>query len=197
MGQMIVWGRPSSVNVQKVLWALSERGMAFENRVVGGKYGGTDTVEFAAMSPLPRVPVLQDGDLCLWESHAILRYLAGGVAPLEDQWMEYATSTLQPAFLRLFYEVVRTAPEDRTLDADALVADFLAAVPPLEWQLEKTKWLGGDRFGMADIAAGAMMYRACDLCDPLSPQVARWYGQLQARDAYRDIVVTSYEELRG
>lgn len=194
---MIVWGRPSSVNVQKVLWALTEQDRAFETRVVGGKYGGTDTAEFAAMSPVPRVPVLQDGALTLWESHAILRYVSGGVSPLADQWMEYATSTLQPAFLRLFYEVVRTAPQARTLDADALVAGFLATVPPLEWQLQKTQWLGGDRFGMADIAAGTLMYRACDLCDPLSPHVARWYARLQDRAAYRDIVMTSYAELRG
>ncbi|GAB5445366.1 glutathione S-transferase family protein [Gymnodinialimonas sp.] len=196
MGQITLWGRPSSVNVQKVLWALAESGTAFTHNIIGGKYGGTDTAAFAAMSPVPRVPVLQDGDLSLWESHAILRHLAGGVSSLTDQWMEYTTSTLQPAFLRLFYEVVRTAPENRTLDADALVADFLAAVPALEWQLDKTQWLGGDSFGMADIAAGAMFYRACDLCDPLSPQVARWYAQLQARAAYQDIVMTNYDELR-
>lgn len=194
---MIVWGRPSSVNVQKVLWALAESDTAFEHHIVGGKYGGTDTEAFAAMTPLPRIPVLQDGDLTLWESHAILRHLARGVTPLADQWMEYTTSTLQPAFLRLFYEVVRTAPGDRTQDPDALIAELLAAVPPLEWQLEKTQWLGGDSFGTADIAAGAMMYRACDLCDPLSTQVARWYGQLQARPCYQAVVMTSYEELRG
>lgn len=194
----ILWGRPTSVNVQKVLWALSETKTPFEHRIVGGKYGGTDTPEFAALSPLPRVPVLQDGDLALWESHAILRHLAGGgVPPLVDQWMEYVTSTLQPAFLRLFYEVVRTPPQDRTLDADQLMTDFLATTPPLEWQLSKTEFLGGHRFSMADIAAGAMMYRACDLCDPLSPQIARWYHELQTRPAYREIIMTSYEELRG
>ncbi len=194
---MILWGRPSSVNVQKVLWALAELELSFEHHIVGGKYGGTDTAEFAALTPVPRVPVLQNGDLTLWESHAILRHLAGGVDPLTDQWMEYVTSTLQPAFLRLFYEVVRTAPKDRTQDADALVADFLAAVPPLEWQLAKTQWLGGDSFTMADIAAGAMIYRACDLCAPLSPNLKRWYEALTSRAAFADIVMTSYEELRA
>lgn len=194
---MILWGRPSSVNVQKVLWALSELSITYEHKIVGGKYGGTDTEAFEQMTPVPRVPVLQDGDLTLWESHAILRYLAGGVPPLADQWMEYTTSTLQPAFLQMFYELVRTAPNARTQDAEGLRATFLAAMPPLEWQLKKTQWLSGDTIGMADIAAGAMMVRACDLCDPLSPQVARWYDQLRARPAYRAIVMTSYEELRG
>lgn len=197
MGQITLWGRPSSVNVQKILWALAENATPFDHRIVGGKYGGTDTDAFAALTPVPRVPVLQDGGLTLWESHAILRHLAGGVSPLEDQWMEYVTSTLQPAFLGAFHELVRTRPEDRKQDADAVTAAFLAAVPPLEWQLARTRWLGGDSFGMADIAAGAMFYRACDLCDPLSPQVARWYAALTARPAYRDIVMTSYDELRA
>lgn len=194
---MIVWGRPSSVNVQKVLWALAEAGTSYEHRIVGGKYGGTDTAEFAAMSPLPRVPVLQDRDLTLWESHAILRYLAGGVSPLEDQWMEYVTSTLQPAFLRLFYELVRTAPADRIQDAEALKHDVLAALLPLEWQLGKTEWLSGTAFGMADIAAGAMMFRTDELCGAFSPQVTRWYRALRTRPDYQDVVLTSYEELRA
>jgi glutathione S-transferase len=194
---MILWGRPSSVNVQKVLWALAEQARPFEHRIVGGRYGGTDTPEFAAFTPVSRVPVLQDGDLALWESHAILRYLAGGVPPLADQWMEYATSSLQPVFIRLFYERVRTPPAARRGNAAELEAQFLAALAPLEWQLEKTEWLGGPAFGMADIAAGAMMYRAHDMDVSFSPEVARWYGQLRARPAYRDIVMTSYEELRG
>ncbi len=196
---MTLWGRPSSVNVQKVLWALEEKGAAFEHRIVGGKYGGMDTAEFAALSPLPRVPVLQDGALALWESHAILRYLAGGVTPLADQWMEYVTSTAQPAFIRLFYELVRTAPKDRTQDAGALVRGFLGTVAPFEWQLAKTEWLGGDSFSVADIAAGAIFYRACDLCDPLTayPHVARWYDALKSRPAYQHVVMTSYEELRA
>lgn len=193
-----LWGRPSSVNVQKVLWALAELDLAFDHRIVGGKYGGTDTAEFKAMSPVPRVPVLQDGDLTLWESHAILRHLMPA-PPLADQWMEYATTTAQPAFLRLFYEFVRTPPEDRTQDAGALVEGFLASVPPFEWQLAKTEWLGGDDFGIADIAAGTMFYRASDLCDPLTghPHLTRWYDALKSRPAYRSVVMTSYEELRG
>ncbi|QXT41072.1 glutathione S-transferase family protein [Gymnodinialimonas ceratoperidinii] len=194
---MILWGRPSSVNVQKVLWALAELSRPFEHRIVGDKYGGTDTPEFAALTPVPRVPVLQDGDLALWESHAILRYLAGGVPPLADQWMEYATSSLQPAFIRLFYERVRTPPAKRQGNAAELEAAFQAGLAPLEWQLEKTSWLGGESFGMADIAAGAMMYRAHDMGVSFGPEVARWYGQLCERAAYREIVMTSYEELRG
>lgn len=191
-----LWGRPSSVNVQKVLWALAELNQTFDHHIVGGKYGGMDTPAFKALTPVPRVPVLQDGPLTLWESHTILRHLMPA-PPLADQWMEYTTSTLQPAFLRLFYELIRTAPADRTQDPDALVAGFIAAVPPLEWQLARTEWLSGDTFGAADIAAGAMFYRACDLCEPLSPHVARWYEALKSRAAYKAVIMTSYEELRA
>ena len=73
---MILWGRPSSVNVQKVLWALTELGLPYDHRIVGGKYKGLDAPEFKALTPVPRVPVLQHGVEVVWESHAILRYLA-------------------------------------------------------------------------------------------------------------------------
>ena len=62
--------------MQKVLWALEERALPYEHKIVGGTIGGNDDPEFAALTPVSRVPVLQDGDVTLWESHAILRYLA-------------------------------------------------------------------------------------------------------------------------
>lgn len=197
--RIVLWGRPSSVNVQKVLWALAELDLPFEHHIVGGRYGATDTPEFRALTPVPRVPVLQDCDLTVWESHSILRHLAGSVGPVADQWMEYTTSTSQPAFLRLFWHLVRTRPEDRTDDLGALTQSFLKALAPLNARLSTTEWLGGNTFGMADIAAGVMFYRACDLCDPLTenPHLLRWYNALKARPAYADIVMTTYEELRA
>ena len=105
---MILWGRASSVNVQKVLWALEERELPYDHKIVGGIFGGNADPEFAALTPVRRVPVLQDGDVTLWESHAILRYLARGqVSPIADMWMEFGSTTLQPPFLGLFWQQVR------------------------------------------------------------------------------------------
>ena len=58
---MILWGRASSVNVQKVLWALEDCALPYEHKIVGGIFGGNDDPKFAALTPVRRVPVLQDG----------------------------------------------------------------------------------------------------------------------------------------
>ena len=205
-----LWGRPSSVNVQKVLWALDELGLPFAHEIVGGPHGGLDRPEFAALSPVGRVPVLQDGPLTLWESHAILRHLArvhgtpiapsDAALPVADQWMEYVTSTLQPPFIGLFWQIVRTPPAMRSDSAQARHrAGFLAALDPLEARLGVSRWLAGEDFSIADIAAGSLFYRACDLCDPFAgrPALARWYGALCTRPAYGRVVMTSYDELRA
>ena len=205
-----LWGRSSSVNVQKVLWALAELDLPFHHKIVGGRYGGTDTPEFRALTPVPRIPVLEDDGLTLWESHSILRHLArtrgGPIAPGEgdlavaDQWMEYVTSTLQPPFIQLFWQMVRTKPEDRDVSKlPRLTKTFLDALMPLEARLESNTWLAGTTFSIADIAAGSLFYRAKDICDPFKdhPNLARWYGQLADRPAYAKVVMTSYEELQA
>jgi glutathione S-transferase len=71
-----VWGRRSSFNVQKVLWLIGELGLAHEHIPAGGDFGRLDEPSFRALNPHGRVPVIEDGDLAVWESHAILRYLA-------------------------------------------------------------------------------------------------------------------------
>src|SRR5262249_52312011 len=71
-----VWGRRNSFNVQKVLWWLAEGGLAHDHTPAGGSFGMLDEPSFRALNPHGRVPVIEDGDLAVWESHAILRYLA-------------------------------------------------------------------------------------------------------------------------
>jgi len=74
---MKIWGRRSSFNVQKVLWLAAELGITHQHIDAGGRFGGLDTPEFLAMNPNGKIPVLQDADgTTVWESHAILRYLA-------------------------------------------------------------------------------------------------------------------------
>src|SRR5262249_2214398 len=108
LNQMLVYGRRSSINVQKVLWALGELGIAFERESIGGSFGGNDTPAYRAMNPNGLVPVLRDGDVVMFESNAIVRYLAtrygtGTLLPTEpralaaaEQWMEWTATTLAP-----------------------------------------------------------------------------------------------------
>ena len=82
-----IWGRNNSVNVEKVLWACEEMGIAYQRVDAGGQFGVVDTPEYRAMNPNGLVPTVEVDGLVLWESNAIIRYLAArhGVGTL---WSE-------------------------------------------------------------------------------------------------------------
>lgn len=209
---MKIWGRASSVNVQKVLWGLDEAGIAYDRVDAGGKYGVVDTQAFADMNPMRRVPVLEEDGFTLWESHAILRYLGAhpsaskALLPddakaraIVDQWMEFTTSTLQPAFIGIFWQLVRTPEAERNPETIARTrSDYEAGLAILDQRLGASPFLAGDAFSMADIAAGSLMYRTLDL--GLLPSgmkaVKGWAEKLADRESYARHVATSYEELR-
>lgn len=207
----ILWGRASSVNVQKVMWALEECDVVHERIDAGGKYGQTDTAEFGAMNPLRRVPVWQDNGLTLWESHAILRHLARGRASalwpstnheqaVADQWIEFTTTTLLPPLIGVFFETVRLPLNKRSAKALDKHLDRLdTALDILDQRLASSPWLAGPAFSIADIAAGSPMYRyfTMDIPRPARSAVDDWYARLTKRPAYAKTVMTSYEELRG
>ncbi len=207
-----LWGRASSVNVQKILWALDEAGLAFERIDAGGKYGVTDSDAFGAMNPARRVPVLEEDGFVLWESHAILRYLGRHPAARQeltppslqtsavmDQWMEFTTSTLQPPFIAAFWQLVRMRPAERSAEVLAKAsAELAAALRILDGQLADEEYLAGEQFSPADIAAGSLMHRArdCGLVPDDLANVRRWADALVARPAYGRHVAVSYDELR-
>jgi glutathione S-transferase len=108
---LTVWGRRSSFNLQKVMWLVSELGIDHRHIQAGGQFGGLDTPEFRAMNPVGRVPVIDDNGTIVWESHAILRYLAARYGRAQfwsddpakrsqaDRWMDWSQTALQPDFL--------------------------------------------------------------------------------------------------
>ena len=207
----IVWGRASSSNVQKVLWALDELGLDFERIDIGGPHGGRDREDFGALTPLRLVPVYQGEGLTLWESHAILRHLVrahGGVltapglaaAAFADQWMDFIQTTFQPAMSAVFSQCYRLPPAQREAAAlERAVTALDAALDILEGRLTSVRWLGGSVFGLADIAAGAHMHRYQTLDFPRRerPALDAWIERIAARPGWQARVATSYEELRG
>lgn len=207
----VLWGRASSVNVQKIMWALEECGIAHDRIDAGGKYGLTDTAEFGEMNPTRRVPVWQDNGLTLWESHAILRHLARGRAaalwpPTEneqaiaDQWIEFTTTTLLPHLIGVFFQTVRLPLDERSAKALSRHLDALdTALDILDQRLGNSQWLAGPTFSIADIAAGSPMYRyfTMDIPRPARAALEDWYDRLTRRPAYAKTVMTSFEELRG
>ena len=204
---MILWGRASSVNVQKVLWALDELGLSYDHRIVGGKYGGLDGPEFARLTPVRRVPVLEDGGVAIWESHAILRHLArregalGANDPRVDMWMEFGSTTLQPPFIAVFWQRVRLLPADRDakVEASSLTAISTALSMMEESLSDGRAYIAGPDFTVTDIALGSLFYRLLDLFPDIlatSPNVAAWQARLAARPGYQHHIATSYDELK-
>ena len=208
-----IYGRATSSNVQAVMWGLGELGLAHERLDYGHVYGGTDTPAFRAMNPHGLVPVLKDGDLVVWESMAILRYLAarygdGGAfwpadpalrAPV-DMWAEWGKLSFSADFTGpIFWARVRTPAKDR--DAAALaraLAQFEARLDRLEAQLAGRDYVCGP-FTLADIPFGHVLYRWFDIDVPRRPRptIEAYYRRLTERPAYARHVMVSYEALRA
>jgi len=208
-----VWGRRSSFNTQKVLWLVGELGIAHEHVPAGGDFGRLDDPDFRALNPHGRVPVIEDGDTVVWESHACLRYLAAvygkgsywvedpAARSLVDRWMDWSHTTLQPDFLMgVFWGYYRTPATQRNMDA---VNKHIAACGRhfrlLDGMLATQPFLLGDRLSLADITAGTALYRyfGIDIERPPVPHVDAWHRRLQDRPAYREHVMVPFGDLFG
>ena len=148
-----VYGRATSLNVQAVIWTLAELDLAHERLDYGFGFGGTDTPEYRAMNPNGLVPAFRDEHVTMFESAAIVRYLAArhGRAPFWpedpvarapiDMWAEWGKTTLQPSFLR---PVFRPALHGEPVP-EAARAAFERNLDILEARLGEGPWLLGAR----------------------------------------------------
>ena len=201
---MVIWGRNNSVNVQKVLWCCEEMGVPYERIDAGGAFGVVKTPHYLALNPNALVPAIEDDGLVLWESNAIVRYLAakhaaGSLWPDDlkvraeaDRWMDWSTTTFWAALRVLFLGMVRTVPAER--DPKALEESRLKTAEVLrivEGHLKGCAYLAGDALTMGDIALGCGIWRwmALPIERPALPEVQRWFDSLARRPAYKKIVM--------
>ncbi|MEE9428868.1 MAG: glutathione S-transferase family protein [Paracoccaceae bacterium] len=208
-----VYGRATSSNVQAVMWGIGELGLKYERLDYGHVHGGMDTPEFRAMSPHGVVPVMRDGDVVIWESCAILRYLAarysdgGAFWPSDpgaragvDMWAEWGKTSFAPYFtVPIFWARVRTSAADRDeVILAAAIADFENRLDVLEGQLEGREFVVSDDFTLADIVIGHVLFRWFDIDIPRQarPVVEVYYQRLMARTSHVAHVAISYEALR-
>ena len=209
---LTVWGRLNSINVQKVMWALDEIGLAYQHVPAGGDFGGLDTPAFRAMNPHGHVPVIDDGGVVVWESGAILRHLcaehsAGVLWPLApaaraqaDQWMDWCQTALQPNLMGFFWGWYRMPEPLRDANRNAqLLAGAHADFAALDAMLAHSDYLAGDQLTMGDIPAGALLYRyfEMDIARPDLPRLRAWYDRLAQRPAYRSRIMRPFDELRA
>ena len=201
-----IWGRNTSSNVQKVMWAIGEMKLPFERIDVGGAFGKTKDPFYLAMNPNSLVPTLEEEDgFTLWESNSIVRYLAAKHAsrtlePADlktraraQMWMDWQLSVMGPAMTPVFWGLIRTPPEKR--DPAAIAAGktkSIEAAQMMDDQLAKTEYLAGDAFSYGDIPVGIMAYRFVQLIPerPAMPHLDRWYAAISSRPAFKEQVAS-------
>jgi glutathione S-transferase len=200
---LTIWGRLNSINVQKVVWMAEECGLRFERIDTGGVFGGNRTPEYLAMNPNGLVPVITDGQTILWESNAILRYLAakhGGAALFPasaaeraraDMWMDWASTDLYPSYAPAFMGLVRTAPDKRDAAAiEAARARTETRLAILEAHLAKSRHIAGERFSIGDICVGLLIHRWLNMpiAREFCPAIEAWHGRLSKRPAAQAVM---------
>jgi glutathione S-transferase len=202
-----IWGRNTSSNVQKAMWAIGELGLAHERIDIGGPFGKNKEPAYLAMNPNGLVPTLQEEDgFLLWESNSVVRYLAGkhdksGVLEPRDPkaralaslWLDGQLSVAGPAIFQAFWGLIRTAPEKRDMAAIKASQDKTTeAMKLLDAQLGKTPFVAGPAFSYGDIPVGIICYRYRALVTdrPATPNLDRWYAALETRKPFHEHVLS-------
>jgi len=200
-----IWGRNTSSNVQKAMWAVGELKLEHTRTDVGGKFGKNNEPAYLAMNPNGLVPVLEEEDgFTLWESNSIVRYLAGkydkaGALEPKDaherarasMWMDWQLSVCGPAITPVFWGLIRTPPEKRDMAAiKAGQEKTVTAFRMLDAQLGETQYVAGASFSYGDIPVGIMCYRYVQLVPdrPKTANLDRWYAAISSRQAFKDQV---------
>lgn len=207
---MKLYGRLSSINVQKVVWCLGELGLReqldYERIDAGLEFGVTKTPAYLALNPNALVPTWVDGTFVLWESHAIVRYLASVYAPGSlmpsdakvradsERWMDWKLGTLWPALRPAFVGLTRTPAERRDIGGiTAAFGETSRLLAMLDASLAERAYCAGHSFTVGDIALGVAVHRWLQLgagfpdvlgALPDLPALRAWHRRVTERPAF-------------
>jgi glutathione S-transferase len=189
-------GRQTSGNVQKVIFILEEVGLKYVREDYGRQFSNTNTDAYRKLNPNMKVPTLIDGDVVMWESNTILRYLAAlhkpattGATPAEktyvERWMDWQLAFLNPPYLAVFKDAKKPEAE-RGADFAAQSADLVAQLKILEGHIAGKSWFALDRLTLADICLAPIVKRCLEfpIEKPPLPELARWQNAIDGRPAF-------------
>ncbi|HEY0819150.1 MAG TPA: glutathione S-transferase [Rhizobacter sp.] len=195
-----VLGKSSSINVRKVLWTCVELDLPFEQEQWGSGFRDTQVPEFTALNPNAMVPVIRDGDLVLWESNTICRYLAQKTGRTDllpadatgrarvEQWMDWQATELNNSWRYAFMGLVRQSPLHADRKAiEASVREFHRHMAMLDAQVARTgAYVAGETFTLADVVLGLSTHRwhSLPVERPALPALAAYYERLSARPGF-------------
>ncbi len=208
MSQLHIWGRISSINVRKVVLAAQWIGLDFKRTDAGLSYGINKTPAYLGMNPNGQIPVMQDGEMTLWESNVIVRYLCakhamGKLYPTNlqqrfdaERWMDWQQTTMNNVGRAAFVEWIRTPGPQPDM---AAIAKSVATTEPqlaiLDAHLAQRPFMAGDAMTMADFPVACEMHRWWGLPPqhpalPRSayPHLSRWYAGIAAQPASQGVL---------
>ncbi|MGB0678139.1 MAG: glutathione S-transferase family protein [Polyangiales bacterium] len=192
---------PPSPNCRKVHTLIDHLGLDVDIKQVNILAGEQKRPEFRALNPNSKVPVLVDGETTLWESNAILAYLAGkqdtALWPRSAarysilRWLNWEAAHFSRAagtllFERLLKTLTQAGPEDTEVTAKA-EDNFRACASVLNHRLAERPFLEGEACSIADFSIGVFLdYReACRLPLADCPHVQAWHHRLRALPAWQ------------
>jgi glutathione S-transferase len=208
--KMRLFGLTSFDRSAKVRWLLAELDLPFEDKRIESEE--LDSPEFLRLNPVGRVPILQIGDRVIFESGAILAYLADlhldrGMAPAHgspergeyQQWMYFASATLDVFPIRAMIIEDIPAGEVQTAKLEALQSDVRSAVAAVDRALARGNFLVGNRFTTADIGVSYHL-NFCRLWPEMEvefkgfPRVIAYLDRMKALPSAKNADVFSYKE---
>jgi glutathione S-transferase len=209
---ILIYGRHTSYNVQKVLWFLDELQVSYRHIELGSKPEDTETDEFGKLNPMRKVPVLVDNDNAVWESNSILRYLSSKYgsgewyvkdayqSSLYERWMDWSQTYFEPAFIGVFWGYYRTPSELHNIEEIQNSLNIcMKCLEIIDEQLSAQKYLAGNKLSLADISAGVFIFRLTeidlDICLPKN--VESWYTRLKRSKGYQQWVMSDFSSLKG
>ena len=193
-----LYGRRTSINVQKVSWTLCELNLEFKWYEEHGVIGKVNVENYEQINPQLIVPTLNDNGSIISQSNSIVRHLYRKYSDfynltnvneiaIADQWMEFQSTDLQINMTPVFWGLIRTAPEDRNHDLInkniTLLNDKFIILNDF---LKNREFIINDTFGMADITLGVATYRYTSLPipHPKLSNLEEWYEQISSRDCF-------------
>jgi glutathione S-transferase len=205
MAMLKIWGRTTSSNVQKVLWTCAELGIPYDRVDHGGPFGGNRDPQYLKLNPNGLVPTVIDGDLVMWESNTVCRYLCNthpngeSLYPRDpaarthvERWMDWQLSVIGGPMGTLLQGLIRSTPETR--DAAAIEAARRRAITAWEIvddALADQPYLGGNSLSLAEIVMGTHLYRWFNYAieRPDMPRLRAWYERCGERPGFKNHIV--------
>jgi glutathione S-transferase len=190
-----------SPNPQKIQFALLELGLECEIVPVDLTKGEQRNADFVTLNPCARVPVLVDGDLTLWESHAILAYLGDKTGKLWPtsaagradalRWLFFLSAHVSPpttdmAFNRIAAKLLGLPGDEAAVERGEKALP--AVIKVLDGQLAKGKWMLGGEFSLVDCGYGAVLnvLEKAGFSFGSFPKVATYLEGIRARRAWKE-----------